>query len=193
MLKKFYKLCLVIFVLVSATFFINIDFINRFKLKHGKKILFYRQHVCDVFISKQQQKVVIDGKIYPKRTPLYQNNSINFQCLNQNREVGNKQILLWNTHYGPPLKNDLEELILNQNSSYVFDQLRCPVNNCELTVNRSRVNESALVLFHLRNIIDSWPTYRSSNQRWVCIILLFFTLFKIKLTLRSSFKGACDL
>ena len=126
---------------------------------------------CNVFESKKQSRVLIDGEIYPKHVPLHHNNSINFACLNQSRNIGNKRILLWNSFHGEPLKNDLFKLIHVSKSSEVFDLLRCPVNNCELTLKRSKLNESSLVLFHLRAEIYQWPAYRPENQRWVCNFL----------------------
>jgi len=130
---------------------------------------------CKVFLPNKQPSVLIDGERYPKHVPLHHNHSINFSCLNKNRNINNKRILLWTSFQGLPIKNDLEDLIFKQNSKDVFDQLRCPVNNCELTLNRSKVQDSAIVLFHLRNEINGWPTFRHPSQRWVRILLLIHT------------------
>ena len=55
-------------------------------------------------------------------------------------------------------------------SQLPFEDLKCPVTNCELTDDRSKLEESSLVLFHLRNSIDYFPSKRPRNQRWVHII-----------------------
>lgn len=126
---------------------------------------------CNVFEASRQPSVLIDGERYPKHVPLFLNSSINFQCLiEKNRAVGNRQILLWTAFQGDPLKNDLEQLVYTKDSRDVLDQLRCPVNNCKLTLNRTLANESDLIVFHLRNKIDKWPVYRPPNQRWVSIL-----------------------
>ncbi len=128
---------------------------------------------CDVFTYNKQPSVMIDGMIYPRHVPLYQNTSINFPCLNRNRtNTKVKRILLWNSLNGAPVKNYLEELIFNHNSRAIFDLLRCPVNNCELTVNRSLANESDFVVFHLVNKINKFPKHKPSNQRWVCFLII---------------------
>ena len=51
-----------------------------------------------------------------------------------------------------------------------FEEIGCPVTNCELMYDKSRVQESSLVLFHLRNKIEHFPQERSFNQRWIHVI-----------------------
>ena len=133
---------------------------------------------CNAILPRMQPSILIDGIRYPKHVPWHHNNSINFSCLNENRVIGKKRILLWTTFHGSPLQNDLESLIFTKKSSEVFDLLRCPVNNCELTLHKSKLNQSSLVLFHLRNLIHRWPEYRAPDQRWVIILYIFNSLEK---------------
>jgi hypothetical protein len=120
---------------------------------------------CAAIKSFNHFKVVIDGVEYPKRIPLYHNKSINFEYLNNLTFSSNtKTILMWNEFKGLPLIDHVF------GKSEVFGRLRCPVTSCELTNDRSRINHSDLVLFHLRKPIDSFPQYRLANQRWVHVI-----------------------
>lgn len=130
--------------------------------------------VCDIFTYEKQFHATIDGEEYPKVVPLYHNNSLNFTCLNENRNIGNKRILIWNS---TPFKNLLENVIESNkvdkglSSKEIFEELRCPVTNCDVTVNRSTIEEASLVVFHIRNIVDKFPSYRVPQQRWVCFII----------------------
>ncbi len=47
---------------------------------------------------------------------------------------------------------------------------KCPVNNCELTFDREKLQNSSMVLFHLRNLIDHYPKFRRLDQHWVHVI-----------------------
>jgi hypothetical protein len=126
---------------------------------------------CDTFTSQKQFYTLIDGEMYPKVTPMYHNSSINFECLNKNKVVGNKRILIWNS---TPFKNYLEKVVVSNlkkglSSEDIFNELKCPVNNCEVTVNRSMLSQSSMIIFHIRNRIDKFPSYRKKDQRWVNI------------------------
>ena len=122
-------------------------------------------------LEKKDFSIVLDDQTYPKRIPLYHNNSIDFECLNRTNSK-RKTILLWTNFNGNPLKSIKNNLtILKQSSSEVLRRLKCPVTNCELTFDRAKYNQSILVLFHLRNAIDKYPSHRIQNQRWVIFFL----------------------
>ncbi len=54
---------------------------------------------CDPFLKNATQfRVDLNGQTYPRIILLYQNASINFECLNRSREI--KKILLWNSFFG---------------------------------------------------------------------------------------------
>jgi hypothetical protein len=157
--------------LVMLTTFFQVFYYNM-SLNASVPISFRSKTGCNAISPRTQPSVLIDGERYPKHVPWHHNTSINFSCLNENRVIGKKRILLRTTFNRSPLKDDLELLIFNKKSSEVFDLLRCPVNNCELTIHKRKLNQSSLVLFHL-NKIHRWPEYRAPDQRWVIILYIF--------------------
>lgn len=120
-------------------------------------------NVCNPFVENVNQfSVNLDGQTYPKIIPIYQNDSLNLTCLNASRKT--KRILLWNKFVGEPLK------YLDYNSKNAFEFSKCPVTNCELTDDRSLLNQSDYVLFHMRSRITEFPKWRFSNQRWIYVV-----------------------
>ena len=121
------------------------------------------QSACNPFLSHSTQySVIIDGVRYPNRIPLYEQSSINFTCLNSSETT--KRILMWNKFNGEP--NIKYEFGVRR----PFELLNCPVTNCELTNNRSELTRSDLVLFHLRNQIDTMPKQANEQQRFVHVV-----------------------
>jgi len=119
---------------------------------------------CSIFTGLTNEQYLLDNKTYPNFVPFIYNKSIDLKCLNI---ISNKTktILLWTKLNGIPL------LPIEYGYRKPFEQLNCPVTNCELTNDRSKLNQSSLVLFHLRNRIDYLPsTTRLLNQRWVHLI-----------------------
>lgn len=112
--------------------------------------------------NSAQFKINIDGINYPNILPLYHNRSINFKCLNSSKTI--KTILMWTKFNGAPL------IKYDMGIRTPFEKYNCPVTNCELTNDRSKFNKSQLVLFHLRNQIDSIPERAFQNQRYVHVI-----------------------
>lgn len=104
-------------------------------------------------------RVVIDNRIYPQVVPLNQNRHYNFTCLNSTRR--RPLILVWNSFGGFPMHNIPDGPFKSEN---------CPVNNCEITKDRGRVNDSSYVLFHMRAPIEKFPPIRFSRQKWVYVI-----------------------
>lgn len=100
--------------------------------------------------------------LYPKINYLHLNNSINFQDL-ANKSNKTKTILYWNSFFG---RKDFS-LGLGNN---VLKEMNCPITNCEFINDRKRLNQSDLVLVHMRDNIDTIPIYRPLNQRWVFVI-----------------------
>jgi hypothetical protein len=118
---------------------------------------------CDPFIKNASEfKVTIDKEQYPKQVPLYENSSLNLDCLNSKKEI--KTILVWNTIYGRPY--DFVKLGIET----PFSEYKCPVTNCEITNDRSRLRECELVLFHVRNKIDYIPQRTHATQRFVYMV-----------------------
>ena len=116
---------------------------------------------CDTLINKRQFYIKIDGEVYPKSVPLFYNASIDLQCIKKSQQ--RKTILMWTKFKGLPLV----DLNFGKN---VLNELKCPIDNCEITNDRNKLNQSDLVLFHLRNHIDYFPKRELKNQRWVHVI-----------------------
>lgn len=108
-----------------------------------------------------QYVVEIDGETYPKSIPLFMNKSIDFACLRQSSTNNDKLILAWNRYF-------------NVDDDYFRRSLknrRCPVQNCEITSDRRRLNESDLVLVHMVDKFEPIPKFRPEKQRWVLIFV----------------------
>lgn len=110
------------------------------------------------FKGPKQYKVEIDGEIYPKSVSIYYNSSIDFACLNQNIE--RPLILYWNKFWTFYHKYD-------KNAKKNF----CPVTNCDTTEDKSRWNESTLVVVHPNYReslkLSEFPKYRPDSLRTV--------------------------
>lgn len=103
----------------------------------------------------------IDGDSYPKRVLDIYNKSINFECLNKHKT--NKIILYWKSIFAP------NEFVFGLGEKPFVD-FGCPVTKCELTNNRSRINEADLVLVHgFEMSSDDFKKHhhRPDFQRWV--------------------------
>lgn len=116
---------------------------------------------CDPYNNPKVDdfRVLIDGKYYPKIVPMHQKKIFNFTCLNSN--AYKPIFLLWNRFQGLPLSDIPDGQINNIN---------CPVTNCIITKDRSKLNESDYVLFYMRSRIDEFPRVRFSRQKWVYVI-----------------------
>ena len=115
-----------------------------------------------LFNQSNQYWATIEGVKYPKSLMLSKNQSINFECLNKNNKT--KVILFWNPFFGDYTYG----FGLGRFQPFIDD--KCPVTNCELTKDRSRINESDLVITHMRDKIDDPPRFRPDHQRWVFML-----------------------
>lgn len=98
---------------------------------------------------KSQFRVILDGIRYPNIVPLYQNTSIDFDCLASSNTT--KTILMWTKFKGLPF------IDYGFGVGEPFKRMNCPVTNCELTDDRRKLKDADFVLFHLRNKIDYIP------------------------------------
>jgi alpha-1,3-fucosyltransferase len=145
---------LILFVILSLTIILLIWDKNITKL-HKKENMVIK---CDPYMANLNIfSVKIDNEIYPKFIPLYDNQQINYECLNDDKI--SKVILLWTFSifdYGMGKRTP-------------FENNKCPVTNCEITNSRSRLNESSFIVFNIDEYIDSFPSYRTANQRWIFV------------------------
>ncbi len=148
--NKLYKL-LMFFLLIYYLFF-----------RKSKQATFYE---CEPILRNSKQSFVeIDGDLYPKFVPLHLNQTINFTCLNMSKKI--KKIFLWNKFFN----SDSYEYGLGYREPFL--RHNCPVTNCELINNRTRLNESDYVLVHMRDSYDQLPTYpeRNLKQKWIFVL-----------------------
>lgn len=139
------------------TFFDN----TRYEVVDFQKIT---NQKCSPFrTNDENKKFSFNGSVYPKTLPFSKNESINFDCI---RQLSNqtKKILLWNTYMGD------EGFMYGLGLRDPLIKHRCPIDNCEITNDKSKLNESEFVLVHLRDRIDKIPKTRYKNQRWIAVI-----------------------
>ena len=154
-------LCTSLIIIMLYYFsFINLFSINNLHLQNN---LTFKLNNC-IDANKVHFSVFLNDIKYPKLVPLYENKSIDFQCLNSSQNK--KTILLWTKFKGQPLPHS------DYMTGHVkpFESLNCPVTNCELTYDRTKINQSDLVLFHLRNKVDYIPKRAKENQRFVHVV-----------------------
>ena len=113
------KIIFLFFYLNLIYVIIYLNYKNKIELKNENILLDQNQN----YIDKNGQK-------YPKFIPLYENKSIDFKLLNSSKKI--KTILMWNKFLGAPL---LEHYVYG--TIKPFEDLNCPVTNCELTNDRN--------------------------------------------------------
>jgi alpha-1,3-fucosyltransferase len=153
------------------------DFLNKVKRENDQIDKYFLARIlsnssskpdCSPFKSKDVQYTVeIDNVAYPQYVPNYFNLSINFTCLNSNKKA--KTILYWNKLY-----NDLDHYKYGLGKSKPFVENNCPVTNCEITHDRSRLDDADIVLVQVwrGGSHDPLPETRSNfNQRWAVFMV----------------------
>ena len=143
-----YLFCLTIFLIIVLVW-IQFDFTKNF----SKQIVLQNsvQQVvkkvtkpkpkkidCDlIFKGKNQQyKVKLDDYVYPRHVFLYQNKSINFDCLNKNSQT---RIISIRTPIREPEFFSFKTGLIKP-----FREANCPAYNCELTNDTNKINQSHL-------------------------------------------------
>lgn len=154
---------LLIFIIVAICFLINKQSKKKpYIFYYEKEFLYVNNSKCNPFhLSNETFKISIDGIEYPQYVPHYMNHSYNFSCLNENKK--RKLILVWNNFWN----GDKFDYGLGYEEP--FKRNKCPVYNCEITNDRTRLNDSSLILFHMPNKIDKLPEYRNQIQKWVFV------------------------
>ena len=147
---------LIAFIFYQNYYFSDLNWLFRINKNHDSSSNFRCRPFNNITSSSQ---VEIDNETYPKFTPLYNNPEINYTCLNENKSK--KLILFWTTWFGRT------HFDYGLGFGKPFENHNCPVTNCELTNDRARLNESDLIVFHMRDSIKELPSYREENQRWI--------------------------
>jgi hypothetical protein len=115
---------------------------------------------CEPIKKINKQIYYINDVTYPKLISLHSNKSIDFNCLNQSKNL--KLILFWNKMW-----NVRDDFYFGLGREKPFLENGCPVTKCEITTNKSQINESDLVITHMLADIENPPKFRPSKQRWV--------------------------
>ena len=139
-----------------------------------------------------QYYATLDGVRYPRVISLYQDKKINVECLNKQATI--KKILFWNEFTGD--KNFTFGVGVRQ----PFIDNNCPVTSCETHNNKSRLNESDLVIMSMMD--RRWPLpadYRyGPHQRWVFVHMesppnsISFENFTGRFNLTSTYLAGSD-
>jgi hypothetical protein len=190
--KKIYKLKYFFLALILAIIYLNENY-KPISIQTDNSLIINKENQsCNVFKNKLNEKYNIDNKWYPSFLPSIHNKSLDLKCLNS-KSIKTKTILLWNKFNGLPY------VPINYGIRTPFEQINCPVTNCELTNDRSRFKDSSFVLFHLRNRIDYLPKEpRPKDQRWIHVIFEsplnchLCDSFKDVFNLTASYKQESD-
>jgi hypothetical protein len=121
----------------------------------------YSNSSCQIVnTSVEHETFIIDGVQYPHRVPLYLNRSLDYDCMRV-KNTRPKVILFWTTWFGSETYN------YGLGKSEPFTKNGCPIDNCEITADKSRLGESDLVVVHLRDVIQTIPANIPPGQRWL--------------------------
>jgi len=119
-----------------------------------------KEKKCNFFTDHKQYTVEIDGIHYPQYLYLSQNLSINYDCLNNSTPL--KKIMGWNKFYGS------DYMGYGAGPVKPFREKNCPITNCEVIIDKSKLNEVEFVVVSMTDIIDQPPRgIRPKRQRWV--------------------------
>jgi alpha-1,3-fucosyltransferase len=119
------------------------------------------KHCHPVNSWRREYRVTLDGFTYPSQVPLHMNQSLNFECLNNSTKGEIKRILLWNKFFSA------KDYLYGLGARTPFKKNLCPVSNCEVTLDKSKLNTSHLVVVHPFGKFEKLPVHRDSRQQWV--------------------------
>ncbi len=158
------KILILLFYLISLVS-INIYFYSIYLNGSQLSSKAYLNVKCNpINKSYKQFRVTLDGHTYPKHLNLHTNKSIDFECLNSSKKL--KLILLWNKFWNIP------DYRYGLGIVTPFLKNNCPVTQCELTTDKSRLHNSDFVIVHMIDKIDYLPQQevRPAKQRWIFFI-----------------------
>ena len=160
------KIYIFIFIVVLFVFLynVNVEHVYKNQIKHLK--IQQNNRTCNP-INKAYvpYQIKINNSSYPKHVSLHLNKSINFDCLNKAQK--HKVILIWSEAYAA-------WKAFGFGKDEIFIKQKCPVTKCEITTNKSRVNESDYVIVgdgspDGLHVTDP-PSFRPNNQRWILLL-----------------------
>lgn len=153
-------------VSVFYPFTIYINKANVKLINYSDRIIPTGLNGCKIIDKNHKQyTVTIDGIIYPQYLYLSQNKSINYDCLNKSTPV--KKLFSWNKFYGE------RNMGYGNGDAQSFQDKHCPITNCQIIDDKSKLNESEYVVILVTDPIETMPPTLSTNvtrpyrQRWV--------------------------
>lgn len=146
---------------------VKTDIINKNQIETRKKspqaAINNNYEKCNIYNEEKQYTAKINDVIYPRFLLRSQNYTYNFDCLNKSSST--KVILGWNKFYGT------DYLGYGAGKVEPFLKHNCPVTNCEITDDKSRLNEADYVVVHFSDRYDTIPKKRNENTRWVWMLI----------------------
>jgi len=162
------------FLIFSAIILLSLIFLNLFRINNKKTPMINelqhkpaivtqngpKERKCNFLTDHKQYTVEIDGILYPQYLYLSQNRSINYDCLNNSTPM--KKILGWNKFYGS------DYMGYGAGPVKPFREKNCPITNCEVIIDKSKLNEVEFVIISMTDSIEEPPKgIRPKRQRWV--------------------------
>jgi len=162
------------------------NYLAKYREENLTACKFIRENVSQNYVN-------FNGITYPKFVQPSENKSYDFDCMNRYNNDKKKLILFWNTYFGR------KDFYFGIGNGTLFKRSMCPVHNCETTNDRTRLNESSMILFHMRDNIDELPKFRRSAQRWVFVLdesqvhSSDYTIYNGLFNITSTFKRDSNL
>lgn len=152
------------FVIITITLFLILLYsYYNFYIPNKISVFYINKTKCNPLKDNSKQfKIKINNEYYPKSVTLTRNKSIDFACLNT---YSVKRILFWNSFFGR------EDYNFGIGRMKPFAKNRCPVLNCEITTDKSKLNQSNYVITHMRSSFQNIPNSRPFNQKWIFMLL----------------------
>ena len=153
-ISRFFIFTLLIFVLIYFVYYncVNTN-VNKYSLLRSISNSNYCNPINETYMPF---KIKINGTQYPLHVSSHLNKKINFDCLNKAEKY--KLILFWTEFWA------WKEFGIGKDE--IFIKHKCPVTKCEITNDKSRVNESDYVVVGDGGVIATPPSFRPKDQRF---------------------------
>jgi glycoprotein 3-alpha-L-fucosyltransferase len=153
----YFTFLLIIFSLI----YIFCIYVYTNNIKNSDRLIFNNHNQCNPINETYVQfTLTINDTVYPMHVSPHLNKSINFECLN--RAEKHKIILFWNKFWA------WKEFGVGKEE--IFLKHKCPVTKCEITTDKSRVNQSDFVVVGDGEAMENPPSFRPKNQRWIFLL-----------------------
>jgi len=160
-LKNFLNRFSIFILLLFVFIFFLYNIVYTSNIKYSLLQLITNRNYCNPINETYVPfKIKINGIEYPKHVSPHLNKSISFECLNKVEK--HKVILFWNEFWA------WKEFGIGKDE--IFLKHKCPVTRCEITNDKSRLNQSDFVVVGDGGAMQNPPSYRPKNQRWIFLV-----------------------